>query len=35
MLDRDYINLNKDNIINLLDNVVLTGTKSILNIIPK
>jgi len=35
MLDSDYINLNKDDIIKLLDNIVLTGNKGVVNIIPK
>jgi len=35
MLDSDYVNLNKDDIIKLLNNIVLTGTKGVVNVIPK
>jgi len=35
MLDSDYINLNKDNIVKLFNNIVLTGTKGFVNVIPK
>jgi len=35
MLDSDYVNLNKDNIIKLLDNIVLKGTKGVVDVIPK
>ncbi|OUM57118.1 hypothetical protein PIROE2DRAFT_65183 [Piromyces sp. E2] len=35
MLDSDYINLNKEDIINLLNNIVLTGTKGVVQVIPK
>jgi len=35
LLDSDYINLNKDDIIKLLDNIVLTGTKGVVSVVPK
>ena len=35
MLDSNYVNLNKEDIIKLLDNIVLTGTKGVVDVIPK
>jgi len=35
MLDSNYVNLNKEDIIKLLDNIVLTGTKGVVDVILK